>query len=107
MALRPKINCEICGLDNKAILHRHHIIPRQDPRSTNYDGNLAILCPNCHSKVHTGEYVIIGIYSTTDGRKPLWFKKGEEPPLPKEYWIVKDNPLIVTLKSEDDDLSEN
>lgn len=107
MTLRPKINCEICSLDKKAILHRHHIIPRTDPRSTNSDANLAVLCPNCHSCVHTGELIIIGLYQTTDGLQLMWFKNGENPPIPKEFWIVKYNPQVTTLGGEEDDYPEN
>lgn len=98
MSLRPKICCEICGLTKKSILHRHHIIPRSDSRSTNSDNNLAILCPNCHSNVHAGDITIIGLYKTTGGLQLMWFKKGEDPPLPKEHWRVKENPLVITLK---------
>jgi hypothetical protein len=47
--------------------------------------------------VHTGEYIIIGVYQTTAGRMPLWFKRGDQPPLPKEHWQVKENPLVITL----------
>jgi len=100
MKLRPKIQCEICGLKKKSILHRHHIIPRPDSRSTNYDNNLAILCPNCHSRVHTGELIIIGVYHSTGGSQLIWFKKGEPPPLPQEYWLVKHNPLVITLEAD-------
>jgi len=98
MTKRPKIKCEICNITDKNILHRHHIIPQCDDRCTNSDINLAILCPNCHSKAHTGELIIIGVYSSTTGMTPLWFKNGDNPPLPKELWQVKDNPLVVTLK---------
>jgi hypothetical protein len=93
--LRPKIKCEICGLNQYNILHRHHIIPRQDSRCLDNDSNISILCPNCHHLVHRGEFTIIGVYSTSDGIQSLWFKKGEQPPLPKELWKVKDNPLVI------------
>jgi hypothetical protein len=98
--LRPKIRCEICNVEKKSILHRHHIIPRRDARCTNHDGNLAILCPNCHSRVHTGEIIIIGVYQTSDGRQPMWFKKGQQPPIIEEHWLVKYNPLVVTLDND-------
>lgn len=104
--MRKKVKCEICGLRNKTILHRHHIIPRVDPRSTNSDNNLAILCPTDHALVHSGEIIIIGIYQTTDGMEPIWFKKGEEPPFPEEFWQVKNNSLVITLNGEEDDLPE-
>lgn len=97
---RPKIKCEVCGVSDANILHRHHIIPRQDSRSTNDDSNLAILCPNCHSLVHSGKIIIIGVYQTTEGLSSVWFKKGEEAPFPEELWKVKDNPLVITLKEK-------
>jgi hypothetical protein len=106
MVLRPKLKCEICGLKKPSILHRHHVIPRPDSRCTNSDNNLAILCPNCHSSVHLGEITIIGIYKSTEGTGPVWFKKGEDFPFPQEYWKVKDNPFVKTLKGNEDDLSE-
>jgi hypothetical protein len=36
----------------------------------------------------------------------MWFKKGEEPPMPKEFWFVKENPLVKTLKGDEDDLPD-
>jgi len=104
--LRPKVCCEICGLNKKSILHRHHIIPRQDERSTNTNINIAVVCPNHHSLIHSGEIVVIGVYQTTDGTKLMWFYKNEEPPLPQEYWQVKDNPLVITINGEMDDLPD-
>jgi hypothetical protein len=92
--MRPKICCEVCKFDKSNILHRHHIIPRCDERSTNSDHNLAIVCPTCHSLIHSGEIIIIGIYKTTGGTELMWFKKGEEPPFSEEFWQIKDNPLI-------------
>lgn len=101
---RPKQFCEVCNMKKRSILHRHHIIPRCDSRSTNFDNNLAILCPNCHSRVHAGEIIIIGVYRSTDEPQLMWFKKGEEPPIPKEFWIVKNNPLVIMLNGKEDDL---
>lgn len=104
--IRDKVICEICGLDKKNILHRHHIIPRMDPRSTDINANIGILCPNCHNLVHSGEIIIIGVYKTTGGVELMWFRKGDLPPLPQEFWQVKDNPLVITLSGEDDDLPD-
>ncbi len=98
--LRPKIHCEMCGLEKKSILHRHHIIPRTDTRSTDSDDNLAIVCPTCHSLIHTGEFIVIGLYQSTGGIKLMWFRNGEAPPLPEKFWKVKNNPLIITLKDD-------
>lgn len=104
--LRPKCSCEICGLEKPLILHRHHIIPRIDSRCTNSDNNLAIVCPNCHSLVHTGEIIIIGLYETTNGLELMWFRKNENPPLPREFWRIKDNPLVITIGGDEDDYPE-
>lgn len=92
--LRPKSKCEICGLGPKEIIHYHHIIPQRDERCTNANNNIACLCPNCHSLVHAGEITIIGVYDTTGGLEVMFFKKGEEPPIPQQFWLVKDNPLV-------------
>jgi hypothetical protein len=89
-----------------AVLHRHHIIPRRDPRCTNSDENISILCPTCHAFVHCGDIIIVGVYVTTGGVQSIWFRKGEEPPLKKEHWRVVDNPLITTIGGGSDDLSD-
>lgn len=104
--LRPKIRCETCGNTKRAILHRHHIIPRCDARCHNNDCNLAVLCPNCHALVHTGDFVIIGVYQTMGGQELIWFKRGENPPIPYEFWLVKDNPLVITIAGDEDDLPD-
>jgi hypothetical protein len=104
--LRPKKICEICGFAKKNILHRHHIIPKQDSRSTNSDNNLAVVCPTCHSLIHSGYFIVIGMYQSTNGKQLVWFKNGEKPPMAKEFWLVKENPLVRTLKGEEDDLPD-
>jgi hypothetical protein len=67
---------------------------------------MAILCPNCHSLVHTGDLIIIGIYQTTSGQELIWFKKGEDPPIQQQFWMVKENPLVITITGDSDDLSD-
>lgn len=79
------------------------MIPQCDPRCTNSDGNIAILCPNCHVLTHAGEIYFIGVYLTSDGIMPIWFTKDEEPSVAREYWIIKDNPLVKTLKGDVED----
>jgi 5-methylcytosine-specific restriction endonuclease McrA len=98
-----KNKCEICGITKKSVLHIHHIIPRRDSsRCTNLPSNLTCLCSNCHNQVHAGEITIIGVYTTTEkGRTLFWFKKGEEPPLEYEYWLIKDNPYVIVREYED------
>ena len=95
---QPKLSkdrCEICNYDRSAAINFHHIIPRCDPRCTNDNYNLAVVCHSCHDLIHAGEITIIGVYYTTAGRKLMWFKDGEEPPLEKEFWRVKNNPLVL------------
>ena len=87
--------CEICRYDKSAAINYHHIIPRCDPRCSNDNHNLAIVCHTCHDLIHAGEIVIIGVYSSTAGRKLMWFRDGENPPLDKEFWKVKENPLVL------------
>jgi len=92
-----KTKCELCGFSNKAALHVHHIIPRCDPRCSNNLSNLAVVCAICHSLIHSpvGTYTIVGVFQTTAGRKVMWFKEGEEPPLEKKHWLIKENPLVI------------
>jgi hypothetical protein len=42
------------------------------------------------------------VYATTAGRKLMHFHKGETPPLEKEFWHVKHNPLVITTSSSSD-----
>jgi len=93
-----KDRCEICGYDRFAAINYHHIIPRCDPRCTNDNHNIAVVCHICHDLIHAGEITIIGVYSSTAGRKLLWFKVGEEPPLEKEFWKIRENPMVVRKK---------
>lgn len=93
-----KDKCEICGFDRPAALNFHHIIPRCDPRCTNNNSNIAIVCHSCHDLIHAGEITVIGVYGSTGGRKLMWFREGEEPPLEREFWHVKDNPHVLRKK---------
>lgn len=78
MYYRTKKKCEVCSCCINEIIHKHHIIPRTDPRSTDNDSNLAYLCPSCHSKVHVGQIIIEGVFLTTTGFRLFWHKSGEE-----------------------------
>jgi hypothetical protein len=73
-----KVECEICGSTDRKILHKHHIIERTDPNTSHDDENLAILCPNCHSKIHVGEIEVVGIFPSTKQpyRRTLVYKEG-------------------------------
>lgn len=60
-----KIHCELCGETNQATLHKHHIIPRTDPNTSNHPLNLLVVCGNCHQKVHDNQIIVVGIYPST------------------------------------------
>jgi hypothetical protein len=45
--------------------------------------------------IHAGEITIIGVYSSTGGRKLMWFRNGEPPPLDEMFWKVRDNPMVI------------
>lgn len=64
--LIPKV-CEICGNDNIAVLHKHHIVERTDANTTNDDFNLAVICSNCHNRIHADppQIKVIGVFPST------------------------------------------
>lgn len=64
---RPKVKCEIeeCGVDDPALLEYHHIIERTEHDTTNDDFNIAVICANCHTKVHQGKLKILGVMRGT------------------------------------------
>jgi predicted secreted Zn-dependent protease len=99
---QPKLKknkCEIC--ECKTSIEVHHIIPRCDPRCHNNNSNLALICANCHTSVHEGKIIIIGVYSTVnEDRKLMWFYEGQNPPLSKENWLIKENPFVVTIRKQ-------
>ena len=62
-----KNKCEIfgCSVHDEELLHLHHIIERTQVGTNNKSQNLAILCPNHHTMVHTGKLTILGVMSAT------------------------------------------
>lgn len=61
-----KTSCEICGESNKNVIDFHHIIPQSEINSTNHNTNIAIICSNCHRKVHSDEIIIFGVLPSTN-----------------------------------------
>jgi len=86
---RPKIKCEICE-EQGIVLDRHHVVPRTDSRSTDLDSNLAILCANCHRRVHAGEFIIEGVFSTSAGKNLFWHEAGKPFIIKKGIILNKD-----------------
>jgi uncharacterized membrane protein len=91
----------VCGFDNPHALNIHHVIPRCDPRSTNDNINLAILCHTCHDLVHAGDIIILGVFSSTalGGRTVVWHKKDQESPLDEIDWRVNENHMVLRKKN--------
>ena len=57
--------CEIESCNEIINLHAHHIIERTEENTNNNIFNIAVLCPSCHSKVHSGHIKIMGIFPST------------------------------------------
>lgn len=97
---QPKLlkdKCEVCGFDNPGALNIHHIVPRCDPRCSNDNNNLSVLCHTCHDLVHVGDIILLGVYPSTanSGRTLMWHRRDDVPPLDEGDWRVKSNPLVI------------
>jgi hypothetical protein len=55
--------CLFCEENDLKILHCHRIIPG----GTYCFKNTAIVCPNCHAKIHSNRIIIEGKYFSTGG----------------------------------------
>jgi hypothetical protein len=62
-----KNKCEIegCTCVDPSCLELHHIINRTEKGCSNKPWNLAILCANHHSQVHSGKIKLLGIIPST------------------------------------------
>lgn len=101
-----KIECEICGNNNKEVLHGHHIIERTEKNTTNHDYNIAIICGNCHSLVHSDIIKIIGIYPSTKlpyGRTVIYIKDGVSncPEITEPYYSPQLKQMKIHRKKND------
>lgn len=72
-----KIVCEICGEKDKDTLDYHHIYEqaKDADKCTNHPFNLAIICSNCHKKIHAGTIEVLGLIPSTQipyGRSLLY-----------------------------------
>lgn len=86
--------CEICCEKNVKVLHKHHIIERTAAGTSNNEWNLAIICANCHTRVHGGEIEIIGVFSSSrppNGRTLVFKENGicNVPGMEKEDMVFK------------------
>ena len=71
-----KVKCELCGKTESATLEVHHIRERHtankhdllnDNSKMNSQANLAVLCDECHDKVHAGTLDVGPMIQTSDG----------------------------------------
>ncbi len=72
--------CEVCDTKDVSTLHLHHLVERTEIGTSNHPLNLAILCANCHARVHANEIELVGLYPSTkppNGRS-LIFKEGDK-----------------------------
>ena len=100
---RPKQECEVCGEKNIKVLHRHHIIERKEIGTSNDDFNLAVICGNCHMRVHAGEIKIIGVFPSTKppmGRTLVFEVNGiaNIPGITEAYFHHKPKAMKVNIK---------
>lgn len=88
-----KIECEICGEKDKSVLHHHHVVERVEINSDNSYWNLAVLCPTCHMRHHSGSINIIGIYPSTKpplGRSVIYEENGKSATgITEPYYVPK------------------
>lgn len=66
--------CEVCNTEVKCDIHHIHSIGLG---GKDIESNKCRICPNCHRKVHTGDIILEGRYSTTNGVMVVWRNKGE------------------------------
>ena len=96
--------CEVCGNTDKEVLHAHHIVERTEMNTSNDNFNLAILCSNCHNKVHSGKIKIIGVYPSTAkyGRKLIYELDGvpNVPGISEPFYKHKSKRMKVYLDEE-------
>lgn len=108
----PKIICEICGCNEKKILHRHHIVEKTDINCNNNPFNLLVSCPTCHSKIHAEIIKIIGIFPSTNPimkRTVIYVNETGQCNVPgmeneKSYYTPKNSEMkIYNIKEEENE----
>ena len=76
MARSGKDYCPICNLQR--LLVEHHINGR-DISEKNRKWNRCWICASCHDEIHSGIKILEGWVSTSEGKKLIWRKAGDEP----------------------------
>ena len=70
-----KKECDICRCKGTP-LETHHINGRE-VHNPNHFGNLANICPSCHTLLHFNKIVIEGWVKTTNGLELIWHSINE------------------------------
>ena len=112
MAKLKKQVCEICGEADASTLEKHHIVERTEKNTNHNDWNLAIICANCHSKVHYGVIKIVGLYPSTQkpyGRTLVYERNGESnvPGIKKPYYVPEPDSMKVYYGERDQSSEES
>ena len=63
--IKNKCEIESCNETDSSALQLHHIIEKTEVNTSNHNQNLAILCANCHLKLHSGRLKIISIFPSS------------------------------------------
>ena len=99
--------CEIegCGETDASVFHHHHIVERKEVGTSNHPMNLAVICSNCHNRVHAGKIKIIGVYPSTAkyGRTLIYELDGivNVPEIAEAYFKYKAPSMKITYKEND------
>lgn len=106
-----KLFCEIegCGVDDPALLHKHHIVERTEITTCNDDFNLAILCANHHAMTHDAKRLkIIGVFPSTgkSGRTLIYCLDGRPnvPGITEAYFTHRPAQMkLLSVQKEEDE----
>ena len=97
--------CEVCGCTDKETLQHHHIAERTEINTSNHPFNIAVICSNCHNKIHhSNRLEIIGVYpSTAKYGRLLVYKIDGVPNIPgiEEPYFKYQNPQTKLYLSND------
>ena len=85
------MNCEICN-ETDIRLDKHHINSKSK-NGSNQIHNIALLCPNCHRRVHMGQIILEGRFQTSNGYKLLYHWKN------CQDIVDRENPEVYTFSS--------
>lgn len=70
--------CQICKIENYALLDAHRIVPGVE-NGKYTSSNILVICSNCHRKIHAGDIEILSkSYSTSGNYVVRYLENGVE-----------------------------